>query len=349
MRRLLRLSFRTIWTVLKKLFLTAIVLLLLAGAFGLWCRQRLVTPYRAFVADEVFVDLPPGTGVASIAARLADAGVLPDAWTFRLAARLTGSDRKLQAGEYRFAGSASPTEVMARLVAGDVFAHTVTFPEGLTIVEMSEVFARSGLGTAKSFLEAASDTTLASPFDSRARSLEGYLFPATYSLPRRAGAEGVVHAMIAGFDRAYDSELRASAAARGLTTREALTMASLIEKETARADERPIVSAVLYNRLKIGMPLQCDPTVIYALMQAGRWDGNVRKADLDINSPYNTYKVRGLPPGPIASPGRASIAAAVHPADEPYLYFVSRNDGSHVFAKTLAEHNRNVARFQKRH
>ena len=154
--------------------------------------------------------------------------------------------------------------------------------------------------------------------------------------------------MISGFDRAFDSDLRAEAAARGLTTREVLTLASLVEKETAVPEERPIVSAVLQNRLKIGMPLQCDPTVIYALMLAHRWNGNIRKVDLQMDSPYNTYAVRGLPPGPIASPGRASLEAAVRPADVPYLYFVSRNDGSHVFAQTLAEHNRNVARFQGR-
>lgn len=324
-------------------------MLLLAAAVGLWGRQRLITPYRAYVEDEVFVDLPPGTGVAGIADRLVVAGVLPDAWTFRIAVRLTGADRRLQAGEYRFAGPISPTDVLARLVAGDTFTHTVTFPEGLTIVEMSEVFAGSGLGTAKSFVAAASDPALASRVDAHARSLEGYLFPATYALPRRGGANGAVRAMLAGFDRAFDREIRAASASRGLSTREVLTMASLIEKETARADERAIVSAVYHNRLKIGMPLQCDPTVIYALMLAGRWNGNVRKADLQIKSPYNTYQVRGLPPGPIASPGRASIAAAVHPADVPYLYFVSRNDGSHVFAKTLAEHNLNVARFQRRH
>jgi UPF0755 protein len=333
---------------LGRLVIALVVLALLGGGVALWARQRLATPYRGFEGQEVYVDLPAGTSVTGIADRLAAAGVLPDAWTFRLAARLTGADRRLQAGEYRFAGSTSPNDVMARLVAGDVFTRSVTFPEGLTIAEMGEVFGRSGLGAASEFIAAASDALLARPFDDQATSLEGYLFPDTYNLPRRAGAGGTVRAMVARFGRAFDSELRAAATARRMTVRDVLTMASLIEKETARADERALVSGVYHNRLRIGMPLQCDPTVIYALMLAGRWNGNLRRVDLQMDSPYNTYKVRGLPPGPIASPGRASMEAAIRPADVPYLYFVSRNDGSHVFARTLAEHNRNVARFQKR-
>jgi len=331
---------------LRRLLLVLFVLGLAAGAVGFWCRTRLTTPYRAFVEDEVFVEFPPGTSVAAIADRLVAAGVIPDRWTFRIGARLTGADRRLQAGEYRFAGATSPNDVITRLAAGDVYKHPVTFPEGLTIAEMGEIFAHSGLGTAKDFVRAASDTSLIAAYDADARSLEGYLFPATYSLPRRAGADAAVRAMVTGFDHAFDSELRAATSAEGLTARQMLTLASIIEKETARADERPLVAAVLHNRLRMGMPLQCDPTVIYALMRAGHWDGNLRKVDLEMNSPYNTYRVKGLPPGPIASPGRASMDAAVHPADVPYLYFVSRNDGTHVFAATLAEHNRNVQLYQ---
>jgi UPF0755 protein len=154
--------------------------------------------------------------------------------------------------------------------------------------------------------------------------------------------------MLARFDAVFDQKMKAAVAQSGMSISELLTLASLVEKETGRAEERPLVAAVYRNRLAAGMPLQCDPTVIYALMLAGRWNGNIRKGDLQMDSPYNTYKVIGLPPGPIASPGKASIAAALHPADAKFLYFVSRNDGSHVFATTLAEHNRNVARWQKR-
>jgi UPF0755 protein len=332
--------------VFKRLRLAGLLLLLIAAGAGLWGRQRLVTPYRGFVADEVFVDLPPGTSVSGIATRLVAAGVVPDAWTFQLAARLTGADHRLKAGEYRFAEPSSPRDVMARLVAGDVFARAVTFPEGLTIFEMGDVFARTGLGTSAEFVQAASDPSLIRADDPQARSLEGYLFPATYAWPRHQTADEAVRAMVARFDHAFDSGLRAEAASRGMTIRDVLTLASIVEKETGRAEERALVSAVYHNRLDVGMPLQCDPTVIYALMLAGRWNGNLRKVDLEMKSPYNTYVVRGLPPGPIASPGRASIEAAIRPADVPYLYFVSRNDGTHVFARTLAEHNLNVARWQ---
>ena len=332
--------------VIGRVLIAAIVIVIVGGGVALWGRLRVNTPYRAFSGEEVFVDLPAGLGVAAIADRLTAAGVIPEAWTFRIAARLSGSDRRLKAGEYRFADASKPVDVMARLVAGDVYTRAVTFPEGLTIVEMAEIFGKSGLGTPDEFIAAASDVSLVAAFDADARSLEGYLFPDTYAWPRREAAADAVRAMVARFDRAFGGELRAEAAARGLGVRETLTLASIIEKETGRAEERPLVSAVIHNRLKIGMPLQCDPTVIYALMLARRWDGNLRKADLSMRSPYNTYVVAGLPPTPIASPGRASIEAAVRPANAPYLYFVSRNDGTHVFASTLAEHTRNVRQWQ---
>ena len=237
-------------------------------------------------------------------------------------------------------------QVVTRLAEGDVFARPVTFPEGLTIKEMAVVFEKARLGTAIAFERAAADKALAAGFDPGAPSLEGYLFPSTYALGRQAGADATVRAMVEAFDHAFDAELRAEAAARHLSLREAVTLASLVEKETAQATERPIVAAVYHNRLAKRMPLQCDPTVVYALMRAGKWTGNIRRQDLQIQSPFNTYVNPGLPPGPIASPGKASLEAAVRPADVPYLYFVSRNDGTHVFAETLAEHNRNVAQWQ---
>ena len=324
-----------------------LALALVAAAAGLWLRTYLQKPYKAYSAEEVFVDLPPGTSVQGIAVRLADAGVVPDALTFRIAARLSRADRRLQAGEYRFAGPASPFEVVARLARGDVYARSVTFPEGLTIREMSELFAQSELGTAAEFVRAAREMTGTNVLDASAPTLEGYLFPDTYTWPRHATADDAVAAMLARFTAAFDQPLRDAAAADGLTPRAVVTLASIIEKETGAPDERPLISAVYRNRLRIGMPLQCDPTVIYALARAGRWHGNLRRQDLQMDSPYNTYRYRGLPPGPIASPGRAALVAAVKPAAVSYLYFVSRNDGTHVFASTLAEHNRNVVKWQK--
>lgn len=332
---------------MRKLLLICLLLLVAAGTAVWWEWTRLATPFKGFVADEVFVDLPPGSSVSAIARRLAEAGVVVDAVTFRIAARLSGDERRLQAGEYRFTAAARPSDVVGRIVAGDVFVRPLTFPEGLTVREMADLFEKSGRGTRADFLAAATDTSLVAEIDPGARSLEGYLFPDTYTLGRQDDARTVVAAMAKGFLAAFDGALRAEAAASGLSLRDIVTLASLIEKETAVASERPIVSAVYRNRLERRMPLQCDPTVIYALMLRGRWNGNIRRVDLEIDSPYNTYRYPGLPPGPIASPGRASLEAALRPADVPYLYFVSRNDGTHVFSATLAEHNRAVDRYQR--
>jgi UPF0755 protein len=211
---------------------------------------------------------------------------------------------------------------------------------------MAALYESRGFGTAAAFTKAAQNVSLVSELDPVAHDLEGYLFPNTYTLPRKATADQLIARMVQEFDKALTSEMRQQAAARGMSVRQLVTLASIVEKETARPEERPIVAAVYSNRLKIGMGLQCDPTVIYALERAGRYTGNLTRADLQYDSPYNTYRYSGLPPGPIASPGHASLGAAANPADVPYLYFVSRNDGSHAFAATLAEHNRNVQEFQ---
>jgi UPF0755 protein len=331
---------------LRRVALVLLIVVICGAAGAFWIGRRLATPYRGFSDPAVYVELPPGTSEREIARRLTDAGVVPDELTFRIAVRLGHAGRRLQAGEYRFEVAATPGEVVARLARGDVDTQMVTFPEGLTVREMASIFERSGLGTANDFEQAASAASLAASFDAKARTLEGYLFPSTYALHRRAGADGAVAMMLAQFQRVFDPSLQAIAAEQHVSIRQVITLASIIEKETAQANERPLVSAVIQNRLKIGMPLQCDPTVIYALMLANRWDGNITKQDLQIDSPYNTYRYPGLPPGPIASPGRSSIVAALHPADVSYLYFVSRNDGTHVFASTLDEHNRNVAQWQ---
>jgi UPF0755 protein len=334
---------------LKWLFRLFIVVLVLAAGGGWWIHDRLNTPFKGFSGDETFVELPAGSSVAAMAARLTESGIVRDPLTFRIAARLSGNERRLQAGEYRFAGAATVADVVDRIARGDVYAHSVTFPEGLTIREMAELFGQSPLGTAADFRSAAADTSLIAAIDPGARSLEGYLFPDTYSLSRRAGAEAMIRSMVSRFERTFDTARRERAAAVSMTPREVVTLASLVEKETAVPAERATVAAVYLNRLRIGMPLQCDPTVIYAMMLAGRWRGNITRADLQIDSPYNTYRYRGLPPGPIASPGVGAIDAVLAPADVPYLYFVSRNDGTHVFASTLAEHNRNVTEWQVRY
>lgn len=332
---------------MRKLLVLLLFLAVAAAGAGWWAYQRVVTPHRGF-NGEVLVELPSGTSVSAMADRLAEAGVVRDDLTFRLAARLSGQERRLQAGEYRFVAPATPLEVVDRIAAGDVFVRPITFREGLTIPEMAAVFDASGFGSADAFVSAAQRAELIHDLDPAADNLEGYLFPSTYTLARRTTADELVRLMVTSFKQAFDPALRLEAEAAGMTVREVVTLASVVERETGHPDERPVVAGVFRNRLRIGMPLQTDPTVIYAMMLSGRWDGNIRRDDLQMDHPYNTYRNPGLPPGPIAAPGRASLQAVLRPADVPYLYFVSRNDGTHVFASTLAEHNRNVNEWQRR-
>lgn len=323
-----------------------LVLIVAAAAGGAWFFRAVGQPFKGYEGSEQFVDIPQGAGSVSIARRLADAGVVRDVSTFRLALWLTGSGRRLQAGEYRFDHPISAREAAAKIARGDVYVKPLTFPEGLTYKQMADLYQSKGLGAASAFVAAAKNGALVNAVDPAAVDLEGYLFPDTYKLPRRTSAEQLVGRMVAAFLKALTPDLVAKARTRGLTVRQLVTLASIVEKETGNPAERPMVAAVYANRLRIGMGLQCDPTVIYALERAGRYDGNLSREDLQFDSPYNTYRYAGLPPGPIASPGRASLEAALSPADVPYLYFVSKNDGSHAFASTLEEHNRNVQEYQ---
>jgi UPF0755 protein len=323
-----------------------IVVLAILGAIAARIIIAEVRPYKGYSGNEQFVEIPPGAGPASIGRRLVEAGVIRDTLGFRYELARSGAGRRLQAGEYRFDRPMTVKEVVSKIARGEVHLLPITFREGLTILEMAQVFESKGFGPAAEFVAAASDPAPIRGLDSTARDLEGYLFPDTYTMARQATAAQLVARMVAGFEQALTPKLRADAAARGLSVRELVTLASIIEKETGKAEERSLVAAVYANRLRIGIPLQADPTVIYALQRAGRYNGNLTRADLQSDSPYNTYRYPGLPPGPIAAPGRASLEAAVRPADAPYIYFVSRGDGSHAFATTLPEHNQNVFEFQ---
>ena len=329
-------------------FLLGIICLcvVLAGVAAWSVYHRTFEPYQGYQAGEQFVDLREGSGASEIGRRLVDGGVIRDRLTFEVALRLSGEARRLQAGEYRFDRPMTPADVIDKIRRGDVYEHRITFPEGLTIAEIAALFEAHGLGPAASFLEAARDASLVTTYDPNARDLEGYLFPQTYTLRRGTPASKLIRMMVDRFEKAFPSELQQAAAERGLTVRQAVTLASLVEKETPQDDERPLVAAVYLNRLKKRMPMQCDPTVIYALRKAGRYNGNLTRENLEFDSPYNTYRYPGLPPGPIAAPGRPSLEAAAMPVAVDYLYFVSRNDGSHVFARTLEEHNRNVQKYQ---
>ncbi len=305
-------------------------------------------PYKGYPESEQFVEIPQGSGPASIGKRLVDAGIIRDTLGFRFEIARTHTGRRLQAGEYRFDRPMTVQEVVEKIARGDVYLVPITFREGLTIQEMAALFEAKGLGPAAEFSKAASDAPLIQNVDPAAHDLEGYLFPDTYATMRHTTAAELVPRMVAGFEKAFTPEIRAAASDRGLSVRALVTLASIVEKETGKPEERPLVAAVYSNRLRIGMPLQCDPTVIYALQRADRYNGNLTHENMQIDSPYNTYRYPGLPPGPIANPGRASLESAAHPADVPYLYFVARGDGSHVFATTLDEHNRNVYEYQVR-
>jgi UPF0755 protein len=331
---------------MKRFTLFVLVLLLVCAGAGAWFYMGVDRPYQGYEAAEQFVDIPQGTGSIAIGKRLADAGVVRDRNRFRLALWLTGSGRRLQAGEYRFDRPMSARQVAEKIARGDVFVRPITFPEGLTIRQMGALYESKGFGPAQEFTDAATNRTLVRAVDPEATDLEGYLFPDTYKLPRHATAEQLVARMTADFMKALTPELIGKSEARGLTIRQLVTLASIVEKETGDPAERPLVAAVYANRLRIGMGLQCDPTVIYALERAGRYNGNLTRENLQFDSPYNTYRYAGLPPGPIASPGRASLEAAANPANVRYLYFVSKNDGSHAFATSLDEHNRNVQEYQ---
>ncbi len=334
------------WRWIKRLFLLLVLTAIIAAAGGWWVYSQVIEPYRGYADAEVFVDVPPGSSTATIGRRLVDAGVVRDTRTFQVAIWISGRSRQLRAGEYRFDAPLHALDVIDKIARGDVYRRRLTFREGLTIAEMAAVFEERGFGKAAEFIAAARNAALIADLDPQAADLEGYLFPETYALPRGTSAPAVVAQMVDAFKQALTPEIRAGASNAGLTVRQLVALASLVEKETGTPAERPLVAAVYANRLKIGMPMQADPTVIYAMQKAGTYNGNLRRDDLQLDSPYNTYRYPGLPPGPIAAPGKASLAAAAAPADVDYLYFVSKNDGSHVFASTLAEHNKNVFTWQ---
>jgi UPF0755 protein len=311
-----------------------------------WEYETRVRPMRDGSEAPHPLTIEPGASAEEIGAALYRLGLVPHPLVFRAYLLERGDGARLRAGEYLFQGTMSLRDVVDQLVRGEVARHDVTFPEGRSLEEMAEIAAAKGVAR-EAFRTAARDASLVRDLDPLASDLEGYLFPDTYDVTRRGDAAAVLVARMVQRFRAVIGPLQAPLAERGLDVRKAVTLASLVELETARPDERVRIAAVFLNRLRIGMPLQTDPTVIYALRLAGRWDGNIRKGDLAIESPYNTYRHPGLPPGPIGSPGREALAAVAAPAPVADLYFVSRNDGSHEFSETLAQHERAVDRFQR--
>ncbi len=328
-------------------FAVLLVLLMIPAGMALWSLRKLAQPYQGYPGTERLVTIEPGLGASQILDRLQEEGVLVDAKLARTYLIYRMGDPPMQAGRYRFQGALTPPEVLRMLVRGQVVTQSVTLIEGLTLAEAAEQLARQGFGDRDTFLELMRSPKLIADLDPEAQDLEGYLFPDTYSFAEGARESEIIEAMVQTFRRRYERDVRSRIPA-GTTLRQIVTLASIVEKEAQKADERPVIAGVYRNRLDRGIGLMADPTVIYALKRAGVWNGNIRRADLRIDSPYNTYRYAGLPPGPIAAPGRASVEAALRPSDDTYLYFVSRNDGTHVFANTYAEHLRNVQIWQVR-
>ena len=289
------------------------------------------------------VSIERGMSFRLIAEDLEKAGVVRDAESFGLAARILGAYKKVKAGEYEFTTNMTPIEVLEQLVKGKIKRYFVTIPEGYNVKEIAAALKSAGLVEPDVFVARALDPDLAASLGVAGPTLEGYLFPDTYEFTRGTSADDMIARMAEKFKKVY-AEYEDEAKARGMSMRKVVTLASIIEKETGAPGEREIISSVFHNRLKMGIKLQSDPTVIYGI--AG-FDGNITKRHLSIKSPYNTYKIYGLPPGPIANPGKESIGAAIRPAKADYIYFVSRNDGTHKFSRTLKEHNEAVQEFQR--
>jgi UPF0755 protein len=324
-------------TVLRRLG----VLILALAAVGGYAAFRIRQPYNGFQGAQ-FVEFAHGTGTRAMAEQLSRAGVVRSGWEFLLARWVSGA-RVLQAGEYRFEGAASPLEVVRRIARGDIFYYELVVPEGRNLFDIGAEVEKLGLFPAAKFLEAARDPALIHDLDGEAPTLEGYLFPDTYRLARKTTPEQLCRMMTGKFRTAWRS-LHTDA-----NVHQTVTLASLVEKEGKLAEERPRIAAVFENRLRIGMKLDCDSTTIYAALLQDKYHGVIHRSDLDSEHAYNTYRHAGLPPGPIANPGLASMRAALAPSDSDSLYFVARGDGSggHEFSSNIAAHESAVERYRR--
>ncbi len=317
----------------------------LLGGFTtvVWFMERL-DPVLEEAPEKLFA-VRKGDSLTAVAHRLQDAGLIRDAQATIWFARWRGLDRGLHVGEYWLSGALTPPEILQRLTDGDIATWEVSIPEGLTAKEIGARIAEAGLVDAAEFASAVNDAELAAELSIDAPTLEGYLFPETYRLTRGLSGKEVARVLVAQFQRAW-SEVAEGAEARGLSMHEVVTLASIVEKETGAAHERPLIASVFANRLERNMRLESDPTIIYGIPD---FDGNLRRRDLEnAENLYNTYRHAGLTPGPIANPGLGSLRAVVEPADTDFLFFVSRNDGTHQFSPTYREHARAVDRYQRR-
>ncbi|HQR39094.1 MAG TPA: endolytic transglycosylase MltG [Blastocatellia bacterium] len=330
---------------------TAIVVLFMVAAVGGWFQVAL-TSRHDLPAEGAQVTVLPGMSTREIVGQLARSGIVSDETAVLLWLTLTGKGRSLKAGDYEFQSPISPVEAIDKIRKGEVAARRVTIPEGMNRFEVAATLAeKTGLAPAERFVELTADPALINDLDPEATSLEGYLFPDTYVFTPKTTPEELVDTMVSRFRSIYSSrpEFSQYASMRHMTLHEVITLASMVEEEARLDDERPVIASVFSNRLAKGMKLASDPTFVYAAQLAGDYDGNVNNPRHRVrNSPYNTYLVEGLPPGPIANPGMKSIEAALQPADTDYLYFVvNGTEGRHKFSRTVEEHERAVAEYRR--
>jgi UPF0755 protein len=338
--------------VVKRALLRAIAAVLIftvlaaAGAALYWndLMRYARTPMGTGTGDRT-VRIPTGTGFQAVCDLLVEQGLVNDPWRFKLLARVRGLDKQLKAGNYRLSADLSPEELLAALVSGREHLHRLTIPEGYNLVQIAAAVAAAGFGEAEAFLQMVRDPAVAKGHDLPGTTLEGYLFPDTYLFPTETDHAVIVASMVKRFREQFTSQWRARADELKMSVHEVVTLASIIEKETGDPKERPLISSVFHNRLKKGMRLETDPTVIYGIAD---FDGNLKRKHLRTYTPYNTYKIKGLPPGPIASPGARALEAALYPAESEYLYFVSRKDTTHQFSTNIEDHNAAVRKYQLR-
>jgi UPF0755 protein len=327
--------------------LGAVLLALALTAVGVrtYLQSDLTGPPGTVTGPPTVVYIKPKIGVQEIAQTLREAGVIQSRWAFLALAYIQGSLTRLQAGEYEFSHGVSILEILRKLEAGRVVTHQVTIPEGFTAQDIARLLAGERLVDTDRFVVLVKDAKFAESAGVPASTLEGYLFPDTYRLTRGMGEEEILRIMVARFRQAAPKDIEGQAQRLGLDAHSVVTLASLIEKETKLNSERPVVAGVFYNRLRRNMPLQSDPTAVYGAVGPRH---KITRRDLHRRSPYNTYLKAGLPPGPIANPGLASLTAALNPARVNFLYFVAKNDGSHFFSRTLEQHAQAVRKYQTR-
>ncbi|MGZ8868527.1 MAG: endolytic transglycosylase MltG [Thermoanaerobaculia bacterium] len=319
------------------------VLLLIGAGWFFW--NALQSPYRGYSEPAKRVEVRKGMRTAAILRELEGEGIIRDEYVPLMYMKLLRNRDSMKAGLYEFKEPMSAVDVLDKLIRGDVVHTSITIREGLDRFAVGKLVTAAGFGTEEQWLEVTGEPDLVRDIAPEADSLEGYLFPDTYKFDPGTNVRTIAKAMVDNFRRNFSEEM--ALIGTGLTMHQTVTLASIVETEARLPAERPVVASVYLNRVRKRMLLGADPTVIYALKLSGKWDGNIRKPDLQIDSPYNTYRFPGLPPGPVANPGLASLRAAAAPATTNFLYFVARQDGSHAFSTNLDEHNRNVDVYQR--